>query len=192
MPKLFNRPPKYSLHKPSGQAKVRYNGKTLYLGKHGTPGPALKPMPSSWPSCPSPMDRRPSPIRFRALCSWSANALRVLQEHAQTYYTRDGVPTGEHITIRGALRPLVKRFSELPVTEFGPKKLKQLREDMIELNWTASLHQQGDVHHQAVFHLVCVRGACPRSDRRGARRPSRDSRRTAQPHGRSPDRSGCR
>ena len=36
MPKLINRPPKYSLHKPSGQAKVRYNGKTFYLGKHGT------------------------------------------------------------------------------------------------------------------------------------------------------------
>jgi hypothetical protein len=36
MPKLINRPPKYSLHKPSGQAKVRFNGKTTYLGRHGT------------------------------------------------------------------------------------------------------------------------------------------------------------
>ena len=57
------------------------------------------------------------------------------QAHARTYYTRDGVPTGEHVTIRNALRPLTKRFAELPVTEFGPKKLKQLREDMIAHNW---------------------------------------------------------
>ena len=37
MSKLINRPPKYSLHKPSRQAEVRYNGKTTYLGRHGTP-----------------------------------------------------------------------------------------------------------------------------------------------------------
>jgi integrase len=58
------------------------------------------------------------------------------QEHARTYYTRDGIPTGEHVTIRNALRPLTKRFGEIPVTEFGPKKLKQLREDMIALDRT--------------------------------------------------------
>jgi hypothetical protein len=28
MPKLINRPPNYSLHKPSRQAKVHYNDKT--------------------------------------------------------------------------------------------------------------------------------------------------------------------
>ena len=28
-------------------------------------------------------------------------------EHAQVYYARDGVPTGEHTTIFYALRPLV-------------------------------------------------------------------------------------
>ena len=37
MPRLVNRPPKYSLHKPSGQAKVRYGGKDTYLGKYGSP-----------------------------------------------------------------------------------------------------------------------------------------------------------
>ena len=37
MPKLIYRLPKYSLHKPSGQAKVRHNGRTIYLGKFGSP-----------------------------------------------------------------------------------------------------------------------------------------------------------
>ncbi len=36
MPRLVNRLPKYSLHKPSGQAKVRYGGKDTYLGPYGS------------------------------------------------------------------------------------------------------------------------------------------------------------
>jgi integrase len=135
MPKLFNRPPKYSLHKPSGQAKVRYNGKTLYLGKHGTRASleayaefvAKLPKPDGPPTFTDPL---PGTVLMVGEC-----VLR-FQEHARTYYTRDGVPTGEHVTIRNALRPLTKRFGELPVTEFGPRKLKQLRDDMIALDWT--------------------------------------------------------
>ena len=34
MPK---KPPKYALHKPTGQARVRINGKSHYLGPHGSP-----------------------------------------------------------------------------------------------------------------------------------------------------------
>jgi hypothetical protein len=37
MPRLVNRLPKYSLHMPPGQAKVRLNGKDTYLGKYGSP-----------------------------------------------------------------------------------------------------------------------------------------------------------
>ena len=37
MPRLVNKLPKYSLHKPSGQAKVRFNGKDTYLGRYGSP-----------------------------------------------------------------------------------------------------------------------------------------------------------
>lgn len=29
--------PSYCLHKPSGQARVRINGKDYYLGKYGSP-----------------------------------------------------------------------------------------------------------------------------------------------------------
>ena len=31
------RVPSYRLHKPSGRAVVRLNGRDIYLGKHGTP-----------------------------------------------------------------------------------------------------------------------------------------------------------
>ena len=37
MPRLKNRPPKYYLHKRSGSAVVRINGREVYLGKYGSP-----------------------------------------------------------------------------------------------------------------------------------------------------------
>jgi integrase len=134
MPKLINRPPKYSLHKPSGQAKVRYNGKTLYLGKHGTRASleAYAEFVAKLPKSDGPPTFSDPPVGTVLLVG---ECVLRYQEHARTYYAREGVPTGEHVTIRNALRPLTKRFAELPVTEFGPKKLKKLREDMIALDW---------------------------------------------------------
>jgi hypothetical protein len=44
--------------------------------------------------------------------------------YAQAYYTKDGSSTGEHITFRSALRPLLANFDQLPALEFGPKKFK--------------------------------------------------------------------
>ncbi len=135
MPKLLNRPPKYSLHKPSGQAKVRYNGKTIYLGKHGTQASLL-----AYAELVAKLPKPDGPIAFTdplpGTVLMVGECVARFSEHARTYYARDGVPTGEHVTIRCSLRPLVKRFGELPVTELGPKKLKALREDMIELGWT--------------------------------------------------------
>lgn len=37
MPRLKKQLPKYSLHKSSGQAVVRIDGKMHYLGPHGSP-----------------------------------------------------------------------------------------------------------------------------------------------------------
>ncbi|MGO9922875.1 MAG: hypothetical protein ACLQIB_50290, partial [Isosphaeraceae bacterium] len=36
MPRLIHKPPAYSLHKPSGLARVRFRGKDHYLGRFGS------------------------------------------------------------------------------------------------------------------------------------------------------------
>jgi hypothetical protein len=58
--------------------------------------------------------------------------------YAEKYYARDGVPTGEHVTITCALRPLVSRYAALPVNEFKPDKLELVQEDMIKLGRSRS------------------------------------------------------
>jgi len=56
-------------------------------------------------------------------------------EHAQSYYVKDGVITSEVGGIRSALRPLVELFGRQIVADFGPLKLKQVREQMIARGW---------------------------------------------------------
>jgi integrase len=56
--------------------------------------------------------------------------------HCEAYYRRDGEPTGEHITFRCALRPILTLFRALPVVEFSPKRLVAVRDEMIRLGWS--------------------------------------------------------
>ena len=137
MPRLVNRLPKYSLHKPSGQAKVRYGGKDKYLGKYGSPE-SKEAYARFIASMPKPSNQAIKAEPAPGVVLLVGECVLRFEVHARTYYARDGVPTGEHITIRYALRPLISRFSDLRVTEFGPKKLKMVREDMIRLGWSRS------------------------------------------------------
>jgi len=123
--------PKYSLHKPSGQARVKHGGKCYYLGKHGSQ--------ESHEAYARFVANLPKPVDVTIVAGASllvGEAVLKYLAHCQGYYVRDGVPTGEATTIKSALRPLVKRFATLPVDEFGPRRLKEVREDMIELGWT--------------------------------------------------------
>jgi integrase len=56
--------------------------------------------------------------------------------HAEAYYVKNGRPTGEHRTIGYALKPLVRLFGSSPAADFGPKRLKLLRDEMIRLGWS--------------------------------------------------------
>ena len=137
MPRLVNRLPKYSLHKPSGQAKVRYGGKDKYLGKYGSPE-SKEAYARFIASIPKPGDSDQPAAAAPGVVLMVGECVALFHAHTRVYYARDGVPTGEHTTIRYALRPLTSRFDDLPVTEFGPKKLKLVREDMIGLGWSRS------------------------------------------------------
>ena len=119
------RKPAYSLHKSSGQARVRINGKDHYLGLYGSA---------------ESRDRYDDLVRewfekngdaSRLSLTVDDLALRFLR-HAEKYYRKDGQPTGEVSNIRLALRPVVSMFGRLRIREFGPLKLKDVRQEMID------------------------------------------------------------
>ena len=56
--------------------------------------------------------------------------------HAQHYYRQsDGAPTSELDNFRIALKPLKELYGCLPAQEFGPLKLKTVRQRMVEKGW---------------------------------------------------------
>ena len=122
---VSRKPPKYALHKPSGQARVRINGKEIYLGEYDSP------------------ESREEYNRLLARFflgkldvdrdSVSISRLAVMYiDFARGYYLKDGVQTSEISIIQLALKPLVRMFGREKIHTFGPRKLKLVRDDMIQ------------------------------------------------------------
>ncbi len=53
--------------------------------------------------------------------------------HAKSYYVRNGEPTGEIDGIKDSLRPLRKLYGRTLAAEFGPLRLKAVRQHMIDV-----------------------------------------------------------
>jgi integrase len=126
MPK--SRRPSLLFHKPSGQARVRIDGKDHYLGAFGSPEAQARYdlLIAEWMRHKS-LDR--------ATITVDELALRFL-EHAIGYYVKDGRTTSEVACVRAALRSLVRLFGNTLACQFGPLRLKQVRQAMIDAGST--------------------------------------------------------
>lgn len=122
--------PPYCLHSQSGRAYVRLSGKQIMLGEHG-----------------SPESRQ---LYHRVVAEWEANGRRLTaqeprsrdyriaelcaayQDHCKVYYRRkDKTPTMEATMVQSAIKRLEALYADLPVSEFGVRQLKTVRESMI-------------------------------------------------------------
>ena len=125
--------PSYRLHKPSGQARVIIDGEHVYLGKYGSP--------ESWEKYHRQVaehlsQRQPAP-RSEPQAYAGIEALAVDElilrywTHARSYYVKGGRATDEQAGIRSSLRFLRRHYGRTPVSEFGPLKLKTVRDAMV-------------------------------------------------------------
>ena len=134
MPKLNERLPKYRLHRRSGQAIVTLNGKDHYLGPHNCETSKIEydQFIAEWLACGRQTSQ---PVGVQAAISVNELIL-AFWEHAQKYYRRpDGTLTSEVTNLRQILRLLRSLYGNTPATEFGPRALKTIREQMIALKW---------------------------------------------------------
>lgn len=127
--------PSYRLHKPTGQAVVRLDGRDFYLGRHGTEesheayrrriAEWLTHGPVSPPSHPDAPDLAASlTVNDLILAYW---------HHAEGYYrSPDGTPSSEPEKIRLALRPLKRTYGSTPARDFRPMALKSVRQVMVD------------------------------------------------------------
>ncbi len=125
------RVPSYRLHKPSGRAVVRLDGRDVYLGKYGTPESqtAYHRVIAEWSASCRPVHRdSTSPARP----DLTVNEIAVpYWRFAQEYYRKNGDATSEAFSIKRALGPLVELYGTTPVSQFGPLALKTYRETLI-------------------------------------------------------------
>jgi integrase len=126
--------PSYRLHKQSGQAVVTLTDplggrRDVLLGMYDTPESRIE--------------------YTRVIAEWEANGRRLyapteaetlsinelllafLQHADQHYRHEDGTPTSEPRDFKAALKPLKELYGTLAVADFGPLKLKAVRERMI-------------------------------------------------------------
>ena len=125
MSKMNPKRPAYTLHKPTGQARVRLGGKDHYLGEFDSPNSheLYQKLVDHWLQNQEPIDK--SSITIDRLC---LEYLKFVDQH----YRKNGKPTSEPNNIRIALRYLISAHGPQLARQFGPKALKDTREKMIE------------------------------------------------------------
>ncbi|HQX50632.1 MAG TPA: hypothetical protein PLR25_12035 [Planctomycetaceae bacterium] len=120
------RKPLYSCNK--GLARTTVNGKRMYLGKYNSPESlaAFNKIIADWEAAHA--ERTPT-VNVELTVSRLAF---LFLKHADKEYRRDGKPTGETANFRQALQSLNHLFHGVRVIDFGPKKLKQLQQQMVK------------------------------------------------------------
>lgn len=122
------RKPSYLLHKPTGQARVRIDGKDHYLGEYGTPESRDRydDLVAEWFARQGDVENFTLTVEELAL---------LYLQHADRYYVKDGRPTGEADVIRIAFRPMIRLHGRCRARDFSPRKLKDVRQAMVDAGW---------------------------------------------------------
>lgn len=175
MPRLTKRNPSYRLHRATGQAVVTLSGKDHYLGPHGSPeskaeydrllavwlnnGRRLAPTAATAPVTATTARPIP-PAPPAAVDDLSIVELIVAyKRHVDGYYVKNGRPTSEPNTIRQALRYMNKLYGPTAARKFSPKKLKIVRQAMIDHVITRQVKvRDPETGETRVEHKVLQRG----------------------------------
>jgi integrase len=124
--------PSYRLHKASGQARTIINGKHVYLGKFNSEESRRKfarlLAESAQPSISEPELERSSKQNLFLISEVIVKYL----EFAETNYVQDGAPGKEFYAMIEALKPVNELYGDIYADEFGPLKLKSIRQHLID------------------------------------------------------------
>jgi len=134
---LHTKPPRipsYRLYRRTGQAVVTIDGRDFYLGEHGTVASRQEydRLVSEWLA----RGRRGAATGESTPGITIVELIAAYCSHAREYYIKGEAPTSEQDCIKMAVRPLRDLYERTPVSEFGPLKLKAVRQRMIDAGWS--------------------------------------------------------
>jgi len=120
------------LHRLSGQAVVRVNGKDIYLGPYGSADATEK-----YEAILADLIRHKSVPLTTAGQITITDLMAAFMVYAATCYRHpDGSPTSEVKAFALSLRHLRRLYASTVVTDFSPHKLKNVRQCMLGDGWS--------------------------------------------------------
>ena len=124
------RTPSYRHHKPSGQAVVTICGRDHYLGEFGTSQSrkCYDRLIAEWLAAGRSVDPT-------SAFNGSITVTELIAAHwrfAQGYYQKNGSKNVELVKLRIIARPLRRIYGRTPAAEFGPLRLKAIREEFLQ------------------------------------------------------------
>jgi hypothetical protein len=125
------RVPAYCLHRPTGQAYCRVEGKFHYLGEYGSAesreryGRLIAEKAGASPVPAATRDEPKPAITISELCL-------AYWKHAEGYYRKGDRTTGELHPIRIALRHLREIYGSSIAAEFGPLAMRALQRHLVQ------------------------------------------------------------
>lgn len=126
------RVPKYGHHQSSDRARVRINGKTIWLGKYGSPDSKrrYREAISQWRA-----ERNANTSGLKPDITIAQLVEIYLADHVASHYRKNGEPTSEVSCITSAMRVLADICGKLNAADFGPLALKKVRDQMVVEGW---------------------------------------------------------
>lgn len=134
MPRPKNPRLSYLLHRPSGRAYTRVDGRIVYLGPWNSAESRdkLAIVEGAWIAGGRTMAEKANPSSPTTPAVLTISELiEAYWSHCQSYYKAKDGRSGHLDAVRLALRILNKSYGDTPVVEFGPLKLAAVREVMI-------------------------------------------------------------
>ena len=145
--------PSYLLHKQSGQARVRIDGKDHMLGPYGSEESRI--------AYGKLVANAAGGIGIDPLKSGSSSTIEAgltvnelvlaFRRHAATHYVKNGKPTSEIHCLKAATDPLFELYGFTAVDDFGPLMLKAIRQKFVEAGWVRESCNKGVNRIRLVF-----------------------------------------
>ncbi|MCA9148475.1 MAG: hypothetical protein KDA92_04220 [Planctomycetales bacterium] len=156
MPRLTSSLPKYRKHKVSGQAIVTLGGHDIYLGPHGTVASKKEydRLIAEWISNGrTSRDEAPASITVvELIAKYAAHQRATYKNHTH------------HRSVPARTKPVLRRLRELygreSAADFGPLKLKALRQTLIDAGQSRRSVNENVHPVRKMFRWICAHVAC--------------------------------